>query len=180
VIIPHPPAFQLPQSLPPAIPPLVVLAWGWTTWWGIVVLVRVHILWWLHLDIIPATKVALIRTVILVLVIATLRILIGVLVSILWRLLIVFIWLVRWRCAHRQSLHEGGSIVRLAPSLSSSSLGDTGAKEEEQERNDENDSQCHPSSPITPSATAVVPSTIAVVACSHDCGFLEVVLLWHD
>jgi len=181
VIVLRLPALQLSQSLLPANPPLIGLAWRWTTWWSIVVLVRVHILWWLHLDIIPATEIALIRTAILVLVVATLRILVGVLVSVLWRLLVILIWLVRWRCAHRQSLHEASSIVWLAACLSASSLGDAGAKEEEQECNDENDSKRHPSSPIIPSATTVVVlSSVGVVACSHDGGYLEGALLWRD
>jgi len=86
------------------------------------VFVRVHVLRWLHLDIIAATKVALVRTPILVLVVRTLLILIPV----LWRLLTLLILFVGWRWpCERKVPDETCPEVWLTSCLSSSSLRDT-------------------------------------------------------
>ena len=119
---PHLPVAQPLQSLPSASPPLILLAWRWSTRWSVIVFVRVHVLRWLHLDIIAATKVALVRTPILVLVVRTLLILIPV----LWRLLTLLILFVGWRWpCERKVPDETCPEVWLTSCLSSSSLRDT-------------------------------------------------------
>ncbi len=106
--------------------PLIALAWRWTSWGYIVVFVGIYILWWLHLNVIPATEVALVGAtgLILVAIIATQWDLVGVLVSVLRWLLVVIVWLVSWWCAAWQGSHETSTVVGFSSGLSSSSLGD--------------------------------------------------------
>jgi len=139
------------------------------------VFVRVHILGRLHLNIIPASEVALVRTPVLILVVAAL----GILISVLWRRRLgVRVWLIRWRGTGG---HPAGSVKWLASCLSSSSLRNTSADEEEEECGNEDDRQCYPSSPVAPRAATVIVSVgVAIVAPGHVDEFFEVALSLHD
>lgn len=145
---------------------------GWAGRWLIILLVDG--LRRLHLNIPLSAEIALV----LATVVASLRrtmlviVLVSGLLSVLRRLLLGVIRIILGGgAAHWHPRGPASSVEWLSACFSASSLRDTRANEEEQESKDEDECQRDPSSPITPSTSAIIVlPRVSVVARCHGGG----------
>jgi len=115
----------------------------WTCRGLVIVSASVYILWWLHLDILPAAEIAFVLPVVAA---VGLRLVVG-----RWRLLCLLIRVVLSssmapRCLSRPICSTPG----LNSTTAASTSADTAEEEEHDECAQDDYAQCHPSSPVGP------------------------------